>query len=121
MRAEGAETGRFCGRSFSRQEVQWIKGLLAVESLSRQELSRRVCRHLGWVNHAGRLKEMSCRVALLRMDRAGLIGLPARHVQIANLFFDSEAHYVGVVHHPLAVVALGPKYLVDGVADTTRN
>ena len=80
MRAEGAETGRFCGRSFSRQEVQWIKDLLAVESLSRQELSRRVCRHLGWVNHAGRLKEMSCRVALLRMDRAGLIGLPApRH------------------------------------------
>lgn len=77
MRAEGAETGRFCGRSFSRQEVHWIRDLLAVESLSRQELSRRVCQQLQWVNRAGRLKEMSCRVALLRMERAGLIRLPA--------------------------------------------
>jgi Druantia protein DruA len=57
--------------------VQWIRDLVAVESLSRQELSRRVCQQLGWVNRAGRLKEMSCKVALLRMERAGLIGLPA--------------------------------------------
>jgi hypothetical protein len=54
-----------------------MKSLLATESLSRFQLARRVCAHLNWVNQAGRLKEMSCRVALLRMERAGLIGLPA--------------------------------------------
>jgi hypothetical protein len=80
VKVEPSPTWRFCGRPFSRQEVQWIRDLVAAESLSRQELSRRVCQQLGWVNRAGRLKEMSCRVALLRMERAGLIRLPApRH------------------------------------------
>ena len=68
---------RFSGRTFSAQELEWIKRLLVVESLNRRQLSRRVCQEFNWVNRAGRLKEMSCRVALLRMERAGLIGLPA--------------------------------------------
>ena len=54
-----------------------MKSLLSSESLTRRQLARRVCQQLNWVNGAGRLKEMSCRVALLRMERAGLIGLPA--------------------------------------------
>jgi Druantia protein DruA len=77
MRGSPRELRRFSGRTFSPQELEWIKGLLCSESLSRQQLSRRVCQQLNWSNRAGRLKEMSCRVALLRMERAGLIDLPA--------------------------------------------
>lgn len=54
-----------------------MRSLLSLESLTRRQLARRVCQQLNWVNGGGRLKEMSCRVALLRMERAGLIGLPA--------------------------------------------
>jgi hypothetical protein len=54
-----------------------MKSRLALESLTRRQLARRVCQQLHWVNQGGRLKEMSCRVALLRMEREGLIRLPA--------------------------------------------
>jgi hypothetical protein len=78
MKPSPRESLRFCGRTFSAQELHWLSGVLAAESLSRQQFARRVCEHLHWVNGAGRLKEMSCRVALLRMERAGLLRLPPR-------------------------------------------
>jgi hypothetical protein len=40
-------------------------------------LSRQVCLDLGWLNALGQPKEMSARVALLRMQKDGLIQLPA--------------------------------------------
>jgi hypothetical protein len=40
-------------------------------------LSRQVCQDLGWLNALGQPKEMSARVALLRMEKDGLIQLPA--------------------------------------------
>ena len=43
---------------------------------NRAEISRRVCRQLQWLRPDGRLKDMSCRVALLRLHREGLICLP---------------------------------------------
>src|SRR5208337_3902852 len=51
----------------------------------------------------------------------GQIGLLAGDVKIADLVFDGEAYYVGVVHHPLAVVAQGPYHLGDGMADAAGN
>jgi hypothetical protein len=44
--------------------------------LNRAQLSRRVCSELRWLRPDGRFKEMSCRVAMLRMQRDGLITLP---------------------------------------------
>lgn len=67
---------RFCGRDFTAAELVWIRALLAEGQLNRSQLARRVCEHLQWVNGAGQLKTMSCRVAMLRMERAGLIRLP---------------------------------------------
>jgi len=43
---------------------------------NRAEISRRICRSLAWFRVDGRLKPMSCRVALLHMYRDGLIHLP---------------------------------------------
>lgn len=76
MRLSPQESLRFCGRTFSPSELDWLRHLLASERLTRQQLARRLCEHVHWVNGAGGLKEMSGRVALLRMERAGLITLP---------------------------------------------
>jgi hypothetical protein len=69
---------RYCARSFSAQEIDWIKELIDSEpALNRAALSRRVCEQLGWLTADGRSKQMSCRVAMLRMERDGLIRLPS--------------------------------------------
>ena len=68
---------RYCGRLFTTEEMEWIRRLLTSEpKLNRAQLSRRVCRELHWLRPDGRSKEMSCRVAMLRMQRDGLITLP---------------------------------------------
>jgi hypothetical protein len=69
---------RYCGRDFSAEEIQRIVALIAhAPGSSRAALSQRVCELLGWVKPDGGLKEMSCRVAMLRMQADGLITLPA--------------------------------------------
>jgi hypothetical protein len=72
----GQNSWRFCGREFSWSDLQWIQSLVAGSELTRAQLARRVCEQMHWVNPAGQLKAMSCRVAMLRMERAGLIALP---------------------------------------------
>ena len=41
--------------------------------MSRRELSRRVCELLNWCSVKGKAKDMSCRVALLKLERQGQI------------------------------------------------
>lgn len=67
----------YCGRDFSATEITRIRQLMADHpDCHRAELSRRVCRMLQWYKADGGLKEMSCRVAMLRMHADGLIHLP---------------------------------------------
>lgn len=69
---------RYCGRDFSAQELQDIVALIENNPLkNRVTLSRDVCRLFSWYKADGGLKEMSCRVAMLRMHRDGIIALPA--------------------------------------------
>jgi hypothetical protein len=68
---------RFCGRLFSTAEMETIGGLIADHpQANRAQLSRLVCQALDWRKPDGLLKEMSCRVAMLRMQQRGLIALP---------------------------------------------
>jgi hypothetical protein len=68
---------RYCGRAFTASEIGLIRALLAASPPpSRARLSREVCERLHWFRADGRLKDMSCRVALLRMQADGLITLP---------------------------------------------
>ena len=77
MSDEAAGDSRFCGRIFTGAELAQIRRLIATRpDMNRAGLSRAVCDELGWMKRDGRRKEMSCRVAMLRMDRAGLITLP---------------------------------------------
>ena len=68
---------QYCGRHFEAREIEIIRDLLALTPpLSRYRLSREVCERLNWRRADGKLKDMSCRVALLRMQADGLITLP---------------------------------------------
>ena len=68
---------RYCAREFRIEELELIRRLIAGKpARGRSELSRLICRELGWYKPDGGLKQMSCRVALLRMQADGLIELP---------------------------------------------
>jgi hypothetical protein len=68
---------RYCGREFHAEEIAQIRQLITEDpARTRAELSRLTCRRLGWYKADGGLKDMSARVAMLRMHTAGLIALP---------------------------------------------
>lgn len=69
---------RYGGRDFSNDGMQLIAELITLNPKShRAQLSRQVCERLDWRRPDGRLREMICRVAMLRMQADGLIVLPA--------------------------------------------
>ena len=76
---------RYCGRDFTVEEIDRIREMIAAQPpLNRAALSRRVCDELRWLRPDGARKDMSCRVAMLRMERDGLIRLPPPLCKNAN-------------------------------------
>ncbi len=68
---------RYCGRDFTPKELERIRFLIENNPrFNRTRLSVEVCRMFQWFKPDGKLKDMSCRVAMLRMDKDGLIRLP---------------------------------------------
>jgi hypothetical protein len=68
---------QYCGRDFTSGEIDLIRELLAASPpLSRYRLSLEVCERLHWRRADGGLKDMSCRVALLKMQADALFTLP---------------------------------------------
>ena len=68
---------RYCGREFSDSELASVRELIVDHPKARRaELSRLVCDILDWRRPDGQLKDMSCRVAMLRMQDDKLIQLP---------------------------------------------
>ncbi len=68
---------RYVGREFTEEEVQWLKDTISGKAdLGRSALSRQFCEVFNWRKPDGGLKEMSCRVAFLKMEKDGLISLP---------------------------------------------
>jgi len=67
-----------CGQEFSPQLLQRIQQTVdQAPDLSRRALSRLVCEWLNWRTALDGLKEVSCRVALLKLHRRGALELPA--------------------------------------------
>ena len=65
----------YCARDFSVEDIQTIRDLIAQDQrLQRSALSRKLCLLWGWTKPNGELKDMTCRVALLRMQADGLPG-----------------------------------------------
>jgi len=67
---------RYCGRDFTKDEIFWIRDHLSIKGINRYSLSKRFCEEFNWRKADGGLKDMSCRVAHLRMEKDGLIKLP---------------------------------------------
>lgn len=66
-----------CGKEFSHHDLNRINIIIKNNpTINRSNLSRIICREFGWVSPNGLLKEMSCRVALLKLHRAKFIQLP---------------------------------------------
>ena len=104
----------YCGRHFSRDEVQTIQGLIAHSpGVKRTPLSRTICQWLDWRKPNGELKDMTCRVALLRMHAEGLIQLPPSQIPqprrrpqfLPSVATDAQTPLLEPVH------ALGPLQL----------
>lgn len=98
---------RYSGRDFSAEDLQAIARMIALNPmLKRTPLSRLVCEQLDWRRPDGRLREMSCRVAMLRMQADGLITLPASRISkprrraqfIATPATDEQPLLVAAVH-----------------------
>ena len=71
------ESKRYHGRDFSAVELTAIRSLIRDNPTTcRTQLSRIVCDMLNWRQPNGNLKQMACRVAMLRMQDDGLIQLP---------------------------------------------
>jgi len=65
------------GREFSEEIIERIRSRVREDrSVTRTGLSREVCTWLDWRGADGRVKDMSCRVALLKLARRGVIELP---------------------------------------------
>ena len=71
-------TKRYVGRDLADTDIDTVRSICADPAYpTRAAIAREVCRALGWVSPNGRLKDMSAKVALARMDADGLICLPA--------------------------------------------
>lgn len=76
---------RYCGREFTDSQIQRIRQIIAGDpDRTRADISRLLCRCFHWYKPDGGLKEMSCRVALLRMEKDGLIRLPPPRTKNGN-------------------------------------
>jgi len=85
---------RYCGKTWSDDDIERIRVLVAgAPDVNRAGLARQVCETFNWRRPDGQLKAMSCRLAMLRMHRAGLIELPAPQLVrgIPRKQFTSEA------------------------------
>jgi len=66
-----------CGQEFKEEIIKQIQTTIEMEpEISRRKLSMKVCQWLNWRAPNGKYKDMSCRVALVKLQRMGLIELP---------------------------------------------
>lgn len=109
---------RYCGRDFSKQELALIRQLISENpSASRAVLSRLTCQALDWYKIDGGLKQMSCRVAMLRMQDDGLIKLPAprhRYCPANNVQFTSATAPKPKINKPVHALACVQLRIVMG-------
>jgi hypothetical protein len=97
-----------CGQQFTAEILARIEATMIDEpGLSRRALSARVCQWLNWRDGRGRLKAMSARVALCKLEDRGMVRLPAAQGQVpAARPVEGDLGEAGVLEMDLK--ALGP-------------
>jgi hypothetical protein len=62
---------------FTEDIIERVRAMVTgVEGITRGSLARMVCEWLNWRHRGGRLKETNCRIALLKLEKRGVIELP---------------------------------------------
>jgi hypothetical protein len=75
---EMSNTIRVQGRDLSPTDIDEIKKKIdAHPDWHRTRLSREICAEWEWKDEVGRIKDMACRTMLLKLERRGLLTLPA--------------------------------------------
>ena len=101
------------GREFSEELIERIRVRVGGDStLTRSGLSREVCTWLDWRGAHGRLKEVNCRVALLKLARCGMLELPPAR---SHPFARPASAAAGEACWPIVentLAELGPVWLV---------
>jgi hypothetical protein len=97
------------GRLISPEEVVRIRVWLTAHSNSnRTQLSRELCCAWNWRNRAGQLKDMACRMLLLKLQAQGRIVLPPRRTasvnERRNRSLSEMAHDQSPIHCDLAAL-----------------
>jgi hypothetical protein len=104
---------QIAGQEFSEDVIERIRLRVQADAeLTRTGLSREVCEWLDWRGHDGRVKDMNCRVALLKLQRRGVIELPPAR---AVTFGADDAHRGTGCTWPTVdstLAELGPVWLV---------
>ena len=73
------------GRLLRPADVADIRGLMVAHpEWHRTQISRELCRRWQWQDEVGRDKDMACRTLLLKLERRGLLQLPARRGPSVN-------------------------------------
>jgi hypothetical protein len=112
---------RYCGRRFTDKDLEAIRSLIAAEPpRSRYKISLEVCEALRWRRRDGKPKDMSCRVALLRMQRDGLITLPPPKME--RIKFSERPDIDALVAPPATIPEVDNSQLViDFVANSRES
>ncbi|MEO6625353.1 MAG: Druantia anti-phage system protein DruA [Burkholderiaceae bacterium] len=115
----------YCGREFSPDDIQTIRDLMHQHpTLKRSPLSRKLCELWNWTKPNGELKDMTCRVALSRLQAAGLITLAPSQIPNAR----RRAHFAATaatdaqtpIKQPVHELANLTLRLVTGAAQSHR-
>lgn len=78
MEKQTAAPVLLCGRYFTLKELQEIQETVRMfTKLSRAELANTTCENLGWMTPTGQYKTASCKELLIKLEKQGLISLPA--------------------------------------------
>jgi len=90
------------GRNITADQIGLIRGLMAVHcDWGRTRLSEELCRLWDWRNAQGRIKDMAARTLLLKLERRGLIKLPARQRPSSNEFRNRRVPLVDHASRPI--------------------
>jgi len=90
------------GQRMRPEDIGLVRHLLNTEpGWNRTRLSRELCRRWDWRNETGRLKDMSCRTLLLKLERLGQIQLPARQRPSPNAM--RNRHIIEVFHDKIPI------------------
>ena len=90
-------------RLITEEDVVFIQQLIAAHPMSsRRQLSKLLCQAWNWIQPNGALRDMVCRGLMLKLDREGLIQLPAIKKKPRNPLVErNRPTFVAVDAHPL--------------------